>query len=308
MQALVEHCVAAGRPEDVERCVLKMDLLSLDLNQVRLPPTVNGVHDQLGRLLVRCAAGPARRAVAGVPEAAEPGGGGPGPAWRATVRQPLSLPPPLPQLIPLCIRHRLFAALVHIFTRALLDHQTPAALLLVASAAAAEAEAAAAAVAVAAYGAGGAVELLAARESLRLGYKLLVSLRCCLLGLSYPPGEGQQAARGGRHGRVGRLWPGSAWVCTPGPHSGHATPVLTRLRTNSPCPAPPLTRHRRGASRAAAECKGAGAGLLAVQHRTVRWAGAWGVAQHALAALPARPRCHRGPPVHGGAPWEWADG
>ena len=35
MQALVEHCVAEGRPEAVERCVLKMDLLSLDLNQAR---------------------------------------------------------------------------------------------------------------------------------------------------------------------------------------------------------------------------------------------------------------------------------
>lgn len=35
MQALVEHFAAAGRPEAVERCVLKMDLLSLDLNQVR---------------------------------------------------------------------------------------------------------------------------------------------------------------------------------------------------------------------------------------------------------------------------------
>lgn len=34
MQALVEHFVAAGQPEEVERCVLKMDLLSLDLNQV----------------------------------------------------------------------------------------------------------------------------------------------------------------------------------------------------------------------------------------------------------------------------------
>ncbi len=34
MQALVEHFVAVGQPERVERCVLKMDILSLDLNQV----------------------------------------------------------------------------------------------------------------------------------------------------------------------------------------------------------------------------------------------------------------------------------
>ena len=34
MQALVEHYVAAGQPELVEQCVLKMDIMSLDLNQV----------------------------------------------------------------------------------------------------------------------------------------------------------------------------------------------------------------------------------------------------------------------------------
>lgn len=100
------------------------------------------------------------------------------------------------QLIPLCIRHRLFAALVHIFTRALQDHQTPAALLLVAAAAAGEAEAAGEAAAageaqVAALAAAGEEApgaLLQQRESLRLGYKLLVFLRCCLLGRAYPPG------------------------------------------------------------------------------------------------------------------------
>ncbi|PSC67213.1 vacuolar sorting-associated 8-like protein isoform X1 [Micractinium conductrix] len=139
MQALVEHCVAEGRPEAVERCVLKMDLLSLDLNQ----------------------------------------------------------------LIPLCIRHRLFSALLHIFASALQDHSTPAALLLVAAAAAGEAEAeaatAAAAAELAAAAAGGAwaaaqgstaAAALQARESLRLAYKLLLFLRCCLLGLGYPPGAG----------------------------------------------------------------------------------------------------------------------
>ncbi|KAL4426026.1 hypothetical protein ABPG75_010042 [Micractinium tetrahymenae] len=142
MQALVEHCVAAGQPEAVERCVLKMDLLSLDLNQ----------------------------------------------------------------LIPLCIRHRLFAALVHIFMRALQDCQTPAALLLVAAAAAAEAEAAAASAAdAAAEGAGTAAQLLVARESLRLGYKLLVFLRCCLLGLSYPPGTGAAAAEQQQRGKAQAL-------------------------------------------------------------------------------------------------------
>lgn len=97
----------------------------------------------------------------------------------------------LSQLIPLCIRHRLFAALIAIFTRALRDHQTPAALLLVAAAAAAAAEEAAGAAAPASEA--GAAEpdaLLQQRESLRLAYKLLVFLRCCLLGQAYPPGEG----------------------------------------------------------------------------------------------------------------------
>lgn len=36
MQALVEHFVSLGQAERVERCVLKMDILSLDLNQVCL--------------------------------------------------------------------------------------------------------------------------------------------------------------------------------------------------------------------------------------------------------------------------------
>lgn len=120
---------------------------------------------------------------------------------------PTSLLSPL-QLIPLCIRHRLFSALLHIFASALQDHSTPAALLLVAAAAAGEAEAeaatAAAAAELAAAAAGGAwaaaqgstaAAALQARESLRLAYKLLLFLRCCLLGLGYPPG-GHSACSG----------------------------------------------------------------------------------------------------------------
>ena len=104
-------------------------------------------------------------------------------------------PPPLRQLIPLCIRHRLFAALISVFARALRDHQTPGALLLVAAAAAAEAEAeAGVAVAAAPGGAGapGPEALLQQRDSLHLAYKLLVFLRCCLLGQAYPPGAGRR--------------------------------------------------------------------------------------------------------------------
>lgn len=36
MQELVEHCATRGRAADVERCVLHLDLASLDFNQV--PP------------------------------------------------------------------------------------------------------------------------------------------------------------------------------------------------------------------------------------------------------------------------------
>eukprot|EP00887_Chlorella_sp_A99_P007106 scaffold2.g7106.t1 len=132
MQALVEHYVALGQPEQVERIVLHLDILSLDLNQ----------------------------------------------------------------LIPLCVAHGLSSALLHIFTRALQDWQTPAALLLVAAAAAAEAEQAAAegdpggrqaAEAAGGGGAEAAAAALQSRESLRLGYKLLLFLRCCLLGVPFPP-------------------------------------------------------------------------------------------------------------------------
>ena len=34
VQALVERCAADGRAADVERCVLRLDLASLDFNQV----------------------------------------------------------------------------------------------------------------------------------------------------------------------------------------------------------------------------------------------------------------------------------
>lgn len=37
-QALVDRCAAAGEAARVERCVLHLDLASLDLNQVRWRP------------------------------------------------------------------------------------------------------------------------------------------------------------------------------------------------------------------------------------------------------------------------------
>ena len=38
MQALVEQCAAAGKVADVERCVLRLDLATLDFNQVTCCP------------------------------------------------------------------------------------------------------------------------------------------------------------------------------------------------------------------------------------------------------------------------------
>ena len=125
MQALVEHFAERGQLERVERCVLKLDILSLDLNQ----------------------------------------------------------------LIPLCLRQGLYGALIHIFNGALQDYQTPSALLLVAAAHASEIERS---------GGGGATTKIEKQSSssleessfLRLGFRLLVYLRGCLLGLQYPPGSG----------------------------------------------------------------------------------------------------------------------
>ena len=161
MQALVEHFAHSGQLERIERCVLKLDILSLDLNQ----------------------------------------------------------------LIPLCLRHGLYGALIHIFIGALQDYQTPATLLLIAAAAAAASDAASrqsneeeaekvmkqhqSAIS----SASSTMEsidtatpshnkaLLENSLALQLGYRLLVYLRGCLSGLQYPPGSGpappqqQQAVR-----------------------------------------------------------------------------------------------------------------
>lgn len=228
MQELVEQCVATGHAERLEACVLKMDLLSLDLNQVGSTggSSLAGWHQH------RCWR-PHQ-----VPAATAP-----------LVGADLLPSPFLLQLIPLCIRHRLFAALIHIFTRALQDHQTPAALLLVAAAAASEAEAAQAAAtgASAAAASAGTQEqaqaLLERRESLRLAYKLLVFLRCCLLGANYPPGERLIATGAG--------W--AAVLLMP------SSPDLHLAR-------PPCCRHGAGARGAAAPQQGAGPHVLAVQH------------------------------------------
>ena len=211
MQALVEHYVAAGQPELVEQCVLKMDIMSLDLNQASNALCAflvwlsrNGVPNRH----IRAAAASRPPLAIWQPTTEQQQQQFP-PALRPATanNQPLlkCVPPiacPALQLIPLCIQHRLFAALLHIFPAALLDYQTPAALLVVASAAAGEAEAAEAPAAAAGEAVVG-IEaepaaldsglLLQQRESLRLGYKLLLYIRCLLLGDKYPLGELQHA-------------------------------------------------------------------------------------------------------------------
>ncbi len=76
----------------------------------------------------------------------------------------------LNQVIPLCIKHGMHNALVHVFTAALQDYHTPAALLLVAAASAGS-------------------DPLQQETALRLGYKPLLYLQSCLAGLRYPPGR-----------------------------------------------------------------------------------------------------------------------
>ena len=52
-QALVEQCSAAGRPEQVERCVLHMDVASLDFSQVRCCERSHTIHT-LCKWQIRC--------------------------------------------------------------------------------------------------------------------------------------------------------------------------------------------------------------------------------------------------------------
>lgn len=138
MQALVEHFAHSGQLERVEKCVLKLDILSLDLNQ----------------------------------------------------------------LIPLCLRHGLYGALIHIFIGALQDYETPATLLLIAAANAAARETDVKEIKEekdlsrrsSTMTASNAIKInkdrLESSLALQLGYRLLVYLRGCLCGLQYPPGSG----------------------------------------------------------------------------------------------------------------------
>ena len=59
-QALVEHCSALGRPERVERCVLHLDVLSLDLDQVRDMGSISGSRYGQARACWAICAAPGR--------------------------------------------------------------------------------------------------------------------------------------------------------------------------------------------------------------------------------------------------------
>jgi hypothetical protein len=139
MQALVEHFAHSGQLERIEKCVLKLNILSLDLNQ----------------------------------------------------------------LIPLCLRHGLYGALIHIFIGALQDYQTPATLLMIAAANAAAQETKvkeineeknqsqlSSAIPPTSNILKSNKDRLENSLALQLGYRLLVYLRGCLCGLQYPPGSG----------------------------------------------------------------------------------------------------------------------
>ncbi|KAK9840784.1 hypothetical protein WJX81_004448 [Elliptochloris bilobata] len=56
MQALVERCAADGRAADVERCVLRLDLASLDFNQVTRLCRAHRLHTALASLFTRALA------------------------------------------------------------------------------------------------------------------------------------------------------------------------------------------------------------------------------------------------------------
>jgi len=138
MQALVEHFAHSGQLERVEKCVLKLNILSLDLNQ----------------------------------------------------------------LIPLCLRHGLYGALIHIFIGALQDYQTPATLLLIAAANAMVQEkedneikegkdrSHLSSTILTANSLKSNKDRLENSLALQLGYRLLAYLRGCLRGFQYPPGSG----------------------------------------------------------------------------------------------------------------------
>ena len=76
---------------------------------------------------------------------------------------------PMAQVVRLCREHKLFSALAYLFPRALLDFLAPAAELLQAVMHAPPAEA-------------------RQKEREAYSYKLLIYLRCCFQGRSFPPG------------------------------------------------------------------------------------------------------------------------
>jgi hypothetical protein len=160
-QALVEQCAAAGRVGDVERCVLRLDLATLDFNQVPNPSRALLRHTRSDDIFESSAAST--------------------PLFRPTSILPLKFERCVAaptQVTRLCRAHHLHSALAFLFTRALSDYTAPAAELLLAHAHAPPE--------------GPHNELQDAQAEwgmkAKTGYKLLVFLRCGLSGEAFPPG------------------------------------------------------------------------------------------------------------------------
>ena len=161
VQALVEQCSAAGRVGDVERCVLRLDLATLDFNQVMRPSLAIFWHIRHHGFFGSRAASSLSRS-----------------AWTLPIKLERCVSAPA-QVTRLCRTHHLHSALAFLFTHALSDYAAPAAELLLAHA----------------HGPpeGPYYESKDAQAEwgtkAKTGYKLLVFLKCGLSGKAFPPGE-----------------------------------------------------------------------------------------------------------------------
>lgn len=183
MQALVDHFSALGQPQRVERCVLHMNITSLDLNQVgallsQFPsvPHVNiALQDSnhvLGCILCRNQ-GLGRRIVNRF--CSEIGLQVVG-AYIKKCKNTKQLCERLhilsflaPQVIRLCEQYKMYSALAYIYNQ-IRDYKKPIMDLLAAV-----------------------VHSSSQEEARTFGYKLLVYLRCMFAGRQFPPMEAEEA-------------------------------------------------------------------------------------------------------------------
>ena len=145
----------------MERCVLRLDLATLDFNQVLIPSLAPLGHTTNDESLEQALHQPLSR-----------------PAWTLPIKSERCVAAPA-QVTRLCRTHHLHSALAFLFTRALSDYAAPAAELLLAHAHAPPE--------------GPHNELKDAQAEwgmkAKTGYKLLVFLKCGLSGEAFPPGQ-----------------------------------------------------------------------------------------------------------------------